>query len=190
MKLVQMIGAGAVMVVGGGLLAWTLDDRSAQASIASTDEIAAVQPAAAQQATPQQENVVALPAQHSDMAASQAAARGTFNQFWARISEDRDGLDAISIKVAVPHDLGSEHLWMTGCQSVDAQSFDCVVSNEAVSVPLKLGSRYRFERAAISDWMYRQNGKIHGGYSIRVLLPTLPAQQAQAMTAMLAPLPQ
>jgi uncharacterized protein YegJ (DUF2314 family) len=196
MKLIQMIGAGAVMVVGGGLLAWSLDDRSAQANIASADKMgavektAAVQPSAAQPVAQQQDNVVTLPAQHTDMARSQEAARSTFDQFWTRISQDREGLDAISIKVAVPHATGSEHLWMTGCKSADVQSFDCVVSNKPVDVPLKLGSRYRFQRASISDWMYRQNGKIHGGYSIRVLLPTLPAQQAQAMTAMLAPLPE
>ena len=190
MKLYQMIGAGAVMMVGGGLLAWTLDDRSAQASIASGDVMAAEKTVAAVEPATQNRPSAVLPAQLSGMDLSQIAARGTFDQFWTRISTDRRGLDAISIKVAVPHDTGSEHLWMTGCQSADAQSFDCVVSNEAVNVPLKLGSRYKFERAAISDWMYRQEGKIHGGYSIRVLLPTLPEQQAKAMTAMLAPLPQ
>ena len=40
MNLVQMIGAGAVIMVGGGVLAWSLDDRPAQASIAKADEVA------------------------------------------------------------------------------------------------------------------------------------------------------
>lgn len=173
MNLVKMIGAGALVMVGGGLLAWTFDDRSVEATVAKTGD-----------------SVVAMDGADTEMARSQAAARTTFDAFWTRINADKTGLDAISIKVAVPHAGGAEHLWMTGCKSANAQTFDCVVSNEAVDVPLKLGSRYSFERASISDWMYRQNGKIHGGYSIRALLPTLPAQQAQAMTAMLAPLPQ
>lgn len=172
MKLGYMIGAGVLMVAGGIFLAWSLDDRSVQASIGGSDE-----------------NVVTLAADDEGMATAKSQARATFDQFWARVSTDSSGLDAISIKVGVPHANGSEHLWMTGCQSADAQSFACIVSNEPVDVPLKIGTRYDFQRADISDWMYRKDGLIHGGYSIRELLPTMPADQAKAMTAMLAPLP-
>ena len=174
MKLGYMIGAGVVMVVAGMVLAWSLDDRgTAQASIGDIEA-----------------NVVTLAEGDEGMATARGAALSTFDRFWGRVSSDPTGLDAISIKVAVPHANGSEHLWMTGCRSGDAQRFDCVVSNEAVDVSLKLGSRYQFTRADISDWMYRQDGKIHGGYSIRELLPTMKADQAAAMNAMLAPLPQ
>lgn len=172
MKLGYMIGAGVLMVAGGMFLAWSLDDRKVQASIDSPDE-----------------NFVTLAADDEGMATALGQARATFDKFWTRVSTDPTGLDAISIKVAVPHANGSEHLWMTGCQSPDAQSFACIVSNEPVDVPLQIGKRYDFQRADISDWMYRQNGLIHGGYSIRELLPTMPADQAKSMAAMLAPLP-
>jgi len=172
MKLGYVIGAGVVTVAGGMFLAWSLDDRSAEASIDGSDK-----------------NVVTVASDDKGMANARLSALSTFDQFWSRISKDQSGLDAISIKVAVPHAQGFEHLWMTGCQSRDAQQFDCVVSNEPVDVPLKLGARYQFARSAISDWMYRQDGKIHGGYSIRELLPTMPADQAAQMNAMLAPLP-
>ena len=172
MKLGYLIGAGVLTVAGGMFLAWSLDDRTAQASIEGVDA-----------------NVVTVAANDKGMASARVSALSTFDQFWSRVSSDRNGLDAISIKVAVPHANGSEHLWMTGCRSDDAQKFDCVVSNEPVDVALSLGSRYQFARSSISDWMYRQNGKIHGGYSIRELLPTMPADQAATMNAMLAPLP-
>jgi len=173
MKLGYVIGAGVITIAGGMFLAWSLDDRSAQASIDGSDS-----------------NVVTLDADDKGMASSRLSALSTFDQFWSRVSNDRTGLDAISIKVSVPHANGSEHLWMTGCKSRDAESFDCVVSNEPVDVALKLGSRYQFARSSISDWMYRQDGKIHGGYSIRELLPKMPADQAAHMTTMLAPLPE
>jgi len=173
MKLVHMIGAGSLVVAGGMVLAWSMGDRTADASIdvsfQSTAEAA--------------EDKVTV-------AAPQSTARSTFDQFWTRVSADKSGLDAISIKVGVPHSTGVEHLWMTGCKSADAQVFECIVSNEPVQVALKLGTPVSFERSAITDWMYRQDGKIHGGYSIRAMLPTLPAQEAAEMTAMLAPLPQ
>jgi len=173
MKLVHMIGAGCLMVAGGMFLAWSLDDRTAEASVAAPEKAA-----------------VEVSNGDAEIARLQSEARSTFGQFWTRVSTDKTGLDAISIKVAVPHASGAEHLWMTGCKSADAQTFECTVSNEPVQVALKLGARVSFDRAAISDWMYRQDGKIHGGYSIRALLPTLPVQQAEDMTAMLAPLPQ
>ena len=173
MKLVYLIGAGVLTVTGGMFLAWSIDDRTAQASIEGADT-----------------NVVTVAAGDQGMASARESALSTFDQFWSRVSKDRSGLDAISIKVSVPHANGSEHLWMTGCRSDDAQKFDCVVSNEPVEVALTLGNRYQFARASISDWMYRQDDKIHGGYSIRELLPTMPADQAATMTAMLAPLPE
>lgn len=173
MNPVQIIGAGTLFVVGGAFIAWSLDDRSVEAGLAGSDR-----------------NVVTLPEDHDELNTARSAARASFDGFWTRVSADRSGLDAISIKVGVPHANGTEHLWMTGCQSADAERFDCVVSNEPVDVPLQLGTRYSFDRAAISDWMYRHNGMIHGGYSIRVLLPTLPAAEAEQMTAMMAPLPE
>ncbi len=174
MKLGLIIGGGLLTIGCGMGLAWMLDDRNAaQASIGGVEP-----------------GVVVLAEGNQRMADARGGAHATFNQFWDRVSTDRTGLDAISIKVAVPHDNGSEHLWMTGCQSADAQSFDCVVSNNPVQVSLALGSRYQFTRADVSDWMYRQDGKIHGGYSIRELLPSMPADQAEQMSAILAPLPQ
>lgn len=176
MKLGYMIGAGVVLVAGGMFLAWSLDDRSAQANVAPAEPtVAASTPAPAAPA--------------SGVISSRLSALSTFDQFWTRVSTDRTGLDAISIKVSIPHANGAEQLWMTGCQSADAQTFDCVVSNEATHVALKLGSRFQFVRSSISDWMYRENGKIHGGYSIRELLPSMAADQAAQMNAMLAPLP-
>jgi len=174
MKIGYMVGAGVLTVAAGMFLAWSLDNsNSAQASIEGVEP-----------------GVISVAEGDTGMASARDGALSTFDQFWSRVSADKSGLDAISIKVAVPHANGSEHLWMTGCQSGDAQKFNCVVSNEPIDVALKLGARYQFSRGEISDWMYRQDGKIHGGYSIRELLPKMPADQAAQMTAMLAPLPQ
>lgn len=170
-----MIAGLVACVAGGGFLAYSLD-QPAKANIGSVSISA-------------KDNMVTLAEGDKAMAAARDAARATFDQFWTRVQGDTTGLDAISIKVGIPHDQGSEHLWMTGCQSADAQRFACTVSNDPVDVPLKLGARYSFDREMISDWMYRQDGKINGGYSIRALLPTMPADQIEALTAMLAPLP-
>lgn len=137
---------------------------------------------------PVEHNVVTLASGDAAMAAARKSARASFDSFWTKVNgPGAQGLDAVSIKVGIPHSKGSEHIWMSGCDSRDAQRFACTISNDPVDVPLKLGARYSFDREMISDWMYRENGKIHGGYSIRALLPTMPKDQAEALSAMLAP---
>ncbi len=173
MKLTHIISAGVVVMAGGMSIAWVFSDREAEAGISS-----------------EQARGTAEVKPDSRLTPSMLAARATFDAFWRRVSNDKTGLDAISIKIGIPHENGMEHLWMTGCVSEDAQVFDCVLSNEPRFVQQAFGSRYRFSRESISDWMYRQNGKIHGGYSIREELPLLPQDQADALSAMLAPLPQ
>lgn len=173
MKLGHIIAIGAVLMTGGVALAWMLDGRSVEARNVEPEK-----------------TVVAQPSEDEALIRARALARASFGDFWARVSRDRTGLDAVSVKVSIPHGRGIEHLWMTGCKAHGAEAFECVVSNEPEHVKLRLGVRYRFPSDAISDWMYRQDGKIHGGYSIRALLPTLPAEQAEVMKAMLAPLPQ
>ena len=40
--------------------------------------------------------------------------------------------------------------------------------------------------ALISDWMYRLDGKIKGGETIRVIIPTLPEEEAAYYRSLLA----
>jgi len=173
MKLAHIAITAAVLMTGGVALAWMLDGRSVEARN--------VEPA---------QTVIEQPSEDEALVRARALARASFGDFWTRVSQDRTGLDAISVKVSIPHGRGVEHLWMTGCEAHGSDMFECAVSNEPQHVKLRLGVRYRFHGDAISDWMYRQDGKIHGGYSLRALLPTMPAEQADVMKAMLAPLPQ
>jgi uncharacterized protein YegJ (DUF2314 family) len=172
MKLGHIAAAAAVLVTGGIALAWTLDSRSVEAR--------SVEP---------ERTVVETPSEDEALIRARALARASFGDFWARVTKDRTGMDAVSVKVSIPYGRGVEHLWMTGCKTHTSEMFECAVSNEPEHVKLRLGVRYRFHADAISDWMYRQDGKIHGGYSIRALLPTMPTDQAEVMRTMLAPLP-
>lgn len=172
MKIAYVVAAGALLVAGGLALALSTGGEGPEASVeAPTVPVADLLP------------------EEESLRQARTDARATFGEFWSRVTADRSGIDAIGIKVSIPHAEGVEHLWMTGCRTGDLDSFECVVSNEPKAVPLELGSRFTFDTDAISDWMYRKDGKIHGGYSIRALLPTLPEDEAESMREMLAPLP-
>ena len=96
-----------------------------------------------------------------------------------------------SLKVAVPYgDDNQEHIWMGDFQLQSDGRFEATVGNDPVYVTgLNFGDRYAFGRDQISDWMYWEDGHIHGAYTLRVLLPQMPAEQADEFRTILAPLP-
>ena len=46
---------------------------------------------------------------------------------------------------------------------------------------VKLGQRYSFTRKEISDWSYIAGGKMHGNYTLRVALESMPKEEAEAL---------
>lgn len=95
------------------------------------------------------------------------------------------------LKVGVPYgEDRKEHIWMSYCRAADAGAISCHFANEPEHVPYKLGDQYTFTLDDISDWMwFDDQGFIHGGYTMRVMLPRLPEDQANGLRAQLAPLP-
>ncbi len=122
-------------------------------------------------------------------------ARASFDDFWTRVA-NADGLSdhGASIKVAVPipGQPGShEHIWMGPCKRIGGVHFICIVNNDPVDVDLKPGDAYPFSREAVSDWMIRRDdGKVEGAYTLRVILPRLSKDQADTLRPLLLPLPE
>ena len=51
---------------------------------------------------------------------------------------------------------------------------------------MSLGQVIEIPEADISDWTYTRDKKMHGNYTLRVLLKTLPVAQADELKKMLA----
>ena len=125
-----------------------------------------------------------------EMNAAITEARSTLDGFLSGIADGSIPAADASLKVAVPSSQGAEHIWMGAFQRLADGSFQATVGNEPNFVPdLKLGDRYVFEAGQISDWMYFANDQLHGAYTLRVMLPRMPAHQAAQFLAILAPLP-
>jgi uncharacterized protein YegJ (DUF2314 family) len=56
-------------------------------------------------------------------------------------------------------------------------------SNEPNNLPGNIGDQAEFEQADISDWMFMRNEKIVGGETIKLLLKSMPEEDADAMRA-------
>ena len=62
-----------------------------------------------------------------------------------------------------------EHIWLSN-PSFDGTRFSGRVDNEPVDVKnVKMGQTVTAAKDEVSDWFYVENGKLIGGYTIRVL---------------------
>ncbi len=67
-----------------------------------------------------------------------------------------------------------EHIWLSGVQ-YSGKRFHGRVDNAPQEIKgLKMGSRASVNPDEITDWLYVDNGKLVGGYTIRVLYDDLP----------------
>ncbi len=71
-------------------------------------------------------------------------------------------------------------MWLNDV-TYDGKKFHGVVNNDPNLVKnVKIGDKASVEPGKISDWMYIENGKLVGGYSVRVLRDGLsPAEKAE-----------
>ena len=91
-----------------------------------------------------------------------------------------------SLKLALSDGTTTEHFWCGDLQG-NSLAATCAIANEPEYVhTVRFGQRVEVDPALISDWMYRRDGKIVGAQTLRVLIPRLPKEEAEAMQAMLA----
>jgi len=113
----------------------------------------------------------------------------------AAINEVGVGHPALSLKVAFPvdtDDMDTEVIWLSDI-SLAQEGMAGKLANEPVNMPdLHLGDEVRFSQEMIFDWgLAGPEGKVFGHYTTRVLLGSLPEDQAAPIRALLSddPLP-
>ena len=112
-----------------------------------------------------------------------AEARRTFPRFAARLAAPQPRDERFSVKVAVPHAGGHEHLWL-GDLVLGRDSLRGTVQNASVYVPgLTMGRRLAAPRVAVTDWMFVEAGVLRGAYTTRVLLRRMPADERRRLLA-------
>lgn len=112
----------------------------------------------------------------SDTAMNRAIdkARASIGDFEAVLKNHDSTKVNFAVKVALPHAAGTEHIWLAKPE-LEADSVVGTVESMPVYVKtVTAGQRVRIDRDAISDWMYMEKGKLHGGYTMIVGLEQLP----------------
>jgi uncharacterized protein YegJ (DUF2314 family) len=111
------------------------------------------------------------------MNAAIAKARSTVNTFIAALKAPKPGQSVFSVKVPFTDGPNTEHIWLTPV-SYDGKRFRGTVDNEPEKVKnVRTGQNLTVAPSEISDWMYVENRKLIGGYTLRVLRDALTADE-------------
>ena len=130
--------------------------------------------------------IVRVRAADAAMNAAIAHARETLTMFWA--SCDAPKPTEIGHALKVRFDVGAEveHIWVSDVKKLSDGNYSGRFSNEPNNLPGKnIGDQAEFEQADISDWMFMRNEKIVGGVTIKLLLKSMPEEEADAMRALM-----
>jgi uncharacterized protein YegJ (DUF2314 family) len=106
-------------------------------------------------------------------------ARGTVETFITRVGQPATERDMVNVKIAMRTETGgSEHFW---CDSVTYENgvFSANIANEPGSRLYKFGQRVEAKQRELSDWMFVENGKLVGGYTLRYMYSLMPESKKQ-----------
>ncbi len=135
-------------------------------------------------AGPREEGVINVSADDQEMNAAIKKAQDSLDTFIASLQSPGPGQTGFSIKAQFPFGKagGYEHIWINDV-SYDGTSFSGTIGNDPVYVKdLKYGEQVTIPVSEVSDWMLVEDGKLVGGYTLRVLLKRMsPAEREQTL---------
>lgn len=107
-------------------------------------------------------------------------ARLTIHFFEQCLVEPRPGQQYFSIKVKIEEDGKVEHIWLNDPSFDDDGNLFGVVGNAPLNVKsIRLNQKIGIDRKLVSDWMIIENGRLIGGYTIRVLRDQMTGKDLQ-----------
>jgi len=125
--------------------------------------------------------VIDIPEGDEALAAAVDKARATVDKFINALENPSDKQESFAIKLEVSDDDTSEFMWLTPVTYRDG-IFSGTLNNEPRDLTtVSLGDELSVPKSDIADWMYVDDGRIAGGYSIRVVMQAAPPEQRAAM---------
>ena len=125
-------------------------------------------------------------ADDADMLAAISTARSKLPEFWAAFEQQAPGDSDFALKVKITDSHGTEHFWVNALERSGGQIHGTINNDPEIVRSVAFGQRIEVPEADISDWTYTRNDKLKGNYTMRVLLKTMPADEAEQYKSMLA----
>jgi uncharacterized protein YegJ (DUF2314 family) len=130
------------------------------------------------------DSVVGVAADDAQMNAAIARARSEVDRVIKALAAGRD----VSVKLAVREGSQVEHFWLSDVTySTATESFSGKIDNDPDTVrSVVLGQKVSVRKGEITDWLYVEGGRMYGNYTLRVLLPTMPKEEADRVRSQLS----
>jgi uncharacterized protein YegJ (DUF2314 family) len=136
---------------------------------------AALAPVCARAESP--DRIIAVPRDDDEMNAAMARARATVDRFIGALRKPKRSQEQFSFKLPIADGDETEHFWASDV-SYDGRAFHGRIGNDPEVVKnVKFGDPVRATPGQISDWMYVDDGRLVGGYTVRVLRNRLPPKE-------------
>jgi uncharacterized protein YegJ (DUF2314 family) len=118
-----------------------------------------------------------IPKNHTVMHRAVLEARKTVGEFITVLKHPASGQQDFEVKEPFIEGNEVEHIWLSHVRLVGPR-FEGRVDNKPQKIPgLKLGQLVSVNPNEISDWLYVDNGKLVGGYTVRAHYNELSPQQ-------------
>ncbi len=116
-----------------------------------------------------QSNIVTTGDDDAEMNAAIEKAKSSFTDFTTAFSSKKSRFTSFSVKVPFVTTEGNEHIWISEISKQKDNYFGIVDNLPESTSEVKLGDKIKIEPAKISDWMFVEDGKLRGGYTIRLI---------------------
>ena len=108
-------------------------------------------------------------------------ARNTWNIFYDTYNQKQKNQRDFSVKYPFKTPTGHEHIWLTHIKIRRGKITGKVNNKPEQTTEVKFGEKVNINPLLISDWMFYEDGKLQGGYTILVSIEQLPPDQKKKM---------
>ena len=103
-------------------------------------------------------------------------AHATLPDFIKALKKPKPSQSQFSVKCGVADEGKTRHVWLDDV-TFDGKKFHGKLGNRVMDKNAKPGSRVDVMPDGVSDWMYIENGKLIGGYTLRAMRDSLSPQE-------------
>jgi uncharacterized protein YegJ (DUF2314 family) len=97
------------------------------------------------------------------------AAKSTLQLFEKAFRSKKYDQTSFVLKVRFASPKGFEHIWANNIEMKKDNYYGTVNSIPESTTEVKKGEKIKIEKDNITDWLYNDNGKLRGGYTIKVI---------------------
>ncbi len=122
-------------------------------------------------------DVIAVEDNDPKMQAAIEKARKSVNTFIQAMANPQPSQSQFMVKMAFRDGKIVEHMWLSSVRYNSGKFYGSIENYPDKLTTVKLGDSAEVKKDEISDWMYVGDGRLVGGYTIRALLDSMPADE-------------